>query len=124
MIPADRKILNSWKEIAQYLVRGIRTVQRWERHFGLPVHRPSAEPRSAVLAFSDEIDQWLAATPVATVTQHAGARLGLPERTRELLADMQSKTVTLIRGTRKLQDNVLRACEQQQRWMGKKRQSA
>ena len=31
--------LDSWKEIAAYLGRGIRTVQRWEREEGLPVHR-------------------------------------------------------------------------------------
>ncbi len=31
--------LDSWKEIAAYLKRGARTVQRWERDEGLPVHR-------------------------------------------------------------------------------------
>src|SRR5437867_9654696 len=35
--PADR--LDSWKEIAAYLRRSPRTVQRWERQEGLPVHR-------------------------------------------------------------------------------------
>ena len=36
---ADEPRLDSWKEIASYLGRGIRTVQRWEREEGLPVHR-------------------------------------------------------------------------------------
>jgi DNA-binding transcriptional regulator YiaG len=31
--------LDSWKEIAAYLKRGARTVQRWEREERLPVHR-------------------------------------------------------------------------------------
>src|SRR4051812_33630088 len=31
--------LQSWKEIAAYLKRGVRTVQRWERSHGLPVRR-------------------------------------------------------------------------------------
>jgi hypothetical protein len=31
--------LESWKEIAAYLQRDIRTVQRWERLNGLPVYR-------------------------------------------------------------------------------------
>jgi hypothetical protein len=31
--------LDSWKEIAVYLKRGARTVQRWENDEGLPVHR-------------------------------------------------------------------------------------
>ena len=35
--PEDR--LDSWKEIAAYLNRGVRTVRRWEREEGLPVHR-------------------------------------------------------------------------------------
>ena len=28
------EILNSWKEIAGYLNRGVRTVQRWEPNWG------------------------------------------------------------------------------------------
>lgn len=56
-------ILNSWKEIAAYLGRGIRTVQRWESELRLPVHRPKGKNRSAVLAFRDEIDDWLHQTP-------------------------------------------------------------
>jgi len=49
--------LDSWKEIAAYLKRGVRTVQRWERLAGLPVRRiPST--RGAVYAFSADLDQW------------------------------------------------------------------
>ena len=60
----ERRILNSWKEIASYLGRGVRTVQRWEAHLGLPVHRPSGRDHSAVLAFSTELDQWLDSRPL------------------------------------------------------------
>jgi PleD family two-component response regulator len=52
-------VLNGWKEIAQYLGRGIRTVQRWESMYSMPVHRPAAKDRSAVTAFPSEIDNWL-----------------------------------------------------------------
>jgi hypothetical protein len=38
--------LDSWKEIAAYLGRAIRTVQRWEREEGLPVHRLMHENRA------------------------------------------------------------------------------
>ena len=55
-------ILNSWKEIAQHLGRGIRTVQRWER-LGLPVRRPNHKNPSAVVAFSEELDEWLKTDP-------------------------------------------------------------
>lgn len=51
-------ILSGWKEIAHYLGRGTRTVQRWEQ-FGLPVRRPAGHSRSAVSAISTDIDGWL-----------------------------------------------------------------
>ena len=53
----ERRILNSWKEIANYLGRGVRTVQRWETNLGLPVHRPAGRDHSTVLAFSNELDE-------------------------------------------------------------------
>jgi hypothetical protein len=52
-------VLNSWKEIAAYLDRNIRTCQRWERDLGLPVYRVEQSPRAAVFAYKDEIDNWL-----------------------------------------------------------------
>jgi phage terminase Nu1 subunit (DNA packaging protein) len=55
----DVRILNSWKEISNYIGRGVRTVQRWEELYGLPVHRAAGRDRSAVYALSDEIDAWL-----------------------------------------------------------------
>jgi chaperonin cofactor prefoldin len=55
----QRLVLNSWKEIAEYMGRGVRTVQRYERDLRLPVHRPAGKSRSAVIAFGDEIDQWM-----------------------------------------------------------------
>ncbi len=56
---SDGKILNSWKEIAAYLGRAVRTVQRWERDYRLPVRRPAGKGRSAVMAFSNELTAWL-----------------------------------------------------------------
>jgi CheY-like chemotaxis protein len=57
------KVLNGWKEIAQHLGRGVRTVQRWELELGLPVRRPRGKSRSAVVAVAAEIDAWLATAP-------------------------------------------------------------
>lgn len=56
-------ILNSWKEIASYLGCSVRTAQRLE-HDGMPVRRPAGHSRSAVLAFTDEIDLWLKSAKV------------------------------------------------------------
>ena len=53
--------LESWKEIASYLNRDIRTVQRWEKSEGLPVHRHVHERQSSVHAFKSELDAWRAA---------------------------------------------------------------
>lgn len=50
--------LDSWKEIAAYLRRGIRTVQRWEREEGLPVHRLAHAKRGSIYAQRDELSAW------------------------------------------------------------------
>ena len=55
----NEQMLNSWKEVAVYLGRGVRTVQRWEIDLGLPVRRPRGKPRSAVIALKAELDSWL-----------------------------------------------------------------
>ena len=52
------EVLNSWKEIAAYTGRGIRTIQRWEQELGFPVRRPREKSRSAVIAIRTEIDRW------------------------------------------------------------------
>src|SRR5581483_2057398 len=61
---SDVQVLHSWKEIASYTGRGVRTLQRYEACLGFPIHRPLGKPRSSVLAFKHEIDQWLEKTPV------------------------------------------------------------
>jgi hypothetical protein len=63
-VPVHSGVLNSWKEIATYLGRGVRTVQRWEAELQLPVHGPRGNNRSAVIAFREELDHWLARTPL------------------------------------------------------------
>lgn len=50
--------LESWKEIAGYLRRGTRTVQRWEREEGLPVHRLAHAALGSVFAYRGELDAW------------------------------------------------------------------
>jgi phage terminase Nu1 subunit (DNA packaging protein) len=53
------EVLTSWKEIATYFGAGVRTVQRYERQFGLPVRRFNGRNRSTVRAYPDELDAWL-----------------------------------------------------------------
>jgi hypothetical protein len=59
LLAQERKPLDSWKEIAAYLNRNVRTVQRWEKCEGLPIHRHLHERASSVSAFKNEIDAWL-----------------------------------------------------------------
>lgn len=58
-IPTVSDRLNSWKEIAAYLEREERTVQRWEDQCGLPVHRTPGRRRGSVFAYKHELDAWL-----------------------------------------------------------------
>ncbi len=51
---------DSWKEIAAYLKRGVRTVQRWEREEGLPVRRLQHDKLGSVYGFKQELDAWFA----------------------------------------------------------------
>jgi TolB-like protein len=53
---ADR--LDSWKEIAAYLRRDVRTVQRWEKKEGLPVHRHQHDKLGSVYAFRPDLESW------------------------------------------------------------------
>jgi hypothetical protein len=60
-LPDESAVLSSWKDIARYMGKGVRTVQRWERHLGLPVRRPNgASHKSAVLLDRSDLDAWLA----------------------------------------------------------------
>jgi hypothetical protein len=80
-----RNILTSWKEIAQYMGKGVRTVQRWEAYFGLPVRRPTANSHHAVLAIPAELDAWIQAK-----TKVRSEPIGGPE-----LQDLRRRIVEL-----------------------------
>jgi TolB-like protein/Flp pilus assembly protein TadD len=56
--PTDEPRLESWGEIAAYLHREIRTVQRWERYQGLPVRRLQIGKLGTVYAYRSELDKW------------------------------------------------------------------
>ena len=50
--------LDSWKEIAFYLKREVRTVQRWEKKEGLPIRRHHHHKGYTVYAIKEEIEAW------------------------------------------------------------------
>jgi TolB-like protein/Tfp pilus assembly protein PilF len=55
----DLDILDSWKQIAAYLKKSERTCRRWEKEFGLPVHRMDALPKAHIFAYKHELDKWI-----------------------------------------------------------------
>ena len=59
-------LLSGWKDIANYLGKGVRTVQRYERELRLPVRRPAGKTPAAVIAVRSELDEWVSASPLAT----------------------------------------------------------
>ena len=76
--------LSGWKEIANYLGKGVRTVQRYERELRLPVHRPNGKSAGSVIATKAELDSWVNASP----TQVGSMPKRLPtERTNRVGAE-------------------------------------
>jgi tetratricopeptide (TPR) repeat protein len=56
---AAKNRLDSWKEIAAFFGRDERTVKRWEKERGLPIHRVPGSARGGVFAYSHELAEWL-----------------------------------------------------------------
>jgi Tfp pilus assembly protein PilF len=67
-----RAKLSTWKDIGAYLGRDERTVKRWERRRGLPVHRAPGGGKSTVFAYVQEIDAWLIAPPSTALAANDG----------------------------------------------------
>jgi hypothetical protein len=53
-----RERLDSWKEIACYLRRSIRCVQRWEKNEELPIRRHQHGRGATVCAYRENLDEW------------------------------------------------------------------
>lgn len=56
VVPVNDR-LDSWKSIAEYLQRNVRTVQRWHTNNGLPVHHTPGN--GSIFAYRTEVDAWL-----------------------------------------------------------------
>jgi len=55
--PGER--LEGWKQIAAYLKRDVRTIQRWEKAEQFPVRRQMHRKLGSVLAFKGELNRWV-----------------------------------------------------------------
>ena len=65
--------LDSWKSIAEYLSRDVRTVIRWEKQRGLPIHRVPGGRKHSVFAFTGALDAWMMGSD--EVSKPAGERV-------------------------------------------------
>ncbi len=100
--------LDSWKDIAAYLSREVRTVQRWASSRRLPVHRLPGGDKPRVFALKSEIDGWLqvglrrdaAQTPSVAVLPFANLGGKESDHFGEGLADDIINALTRIRGLR------------------------
>ena len=62
--PEPPQFFSGWKDIAGYLGKGVRTVQRYEIELGLPVRRPAGKSWGSVVATRAELDAWVSASPI------------------------------------------------------------
>src|SRR4029453_1655154 len=67
--PTDDR-LDSWKEMAVYLKRRVRTLHRWEKEEGLPVHRQLHKELGSAFAYKSELDAWSSARSARTKSQN------------------------------------------------------
>ena len=74
--PSGTRHLDSWGEIAAHLRRSVSTVQRWEKHEGLPVHRIAHSKQGSVYATTAELDLWYQARSQAPRSAPAAAAEG------------------------------------------------
>jgi predicted RNase H-like nuclease (RuvC/YqgF family) len=86
----------SWKEIANYLGKGVRTVQRWETQLGLPVQRPNQRDKGIVRASREELDKWIA-TVWAMRAKDAKSLTEELTILRETIAELTRENTTLKR---------------------------
>jgi hypothetical protein len=109
-------MLNSWKEIASYLDRGVRTVQRWERQLQLPVHRIGRGKRSPVCALVPELKFWLITSGLNHTSNHDSHGLALvrPGDGQKANSPIQMSR-ELISQSRQLVQNIAENTVRQQR---------
>ena len=113
------ELLTSWKEIACYLGKGVRTVQRWEQQFGLPVRRPNEKVKGIVHATRQDLDMWLhmqwsqrpkefanALVPTRTADHIEAVRASI-----EQSAELRSANRLLLAGVRTSLANIRLECQ-------------
>ncbi len=82
--PDPPHFLSGWKEIATFLGKGVRTVQRYERELRLPVRRPAGKSRGSVIAVVAELEGWVKASAIREMFQLRNTQQDYRDSTQEL----------------------------------------
>jgi hypothetical protein len=91
--------LDSWKDIATYLRRDVRTAIRWEKDKGLPVRRVPGGQRQAVFAYTAELDAWLTQELGEPQGPKPGSSPGLSGATEATPVPSGSGSTALVAGS-------------------------
>jgi len=102
------ELLNSWKEIAAYVGRGVRTVQRWEVELELPVRRMGGKYRTSVSALKSEIDLWIRMPRRGTGQDHHGINFEIRRRMRRNRELLHARTASLLTRYETLKKQITR----------------
>lgn len=106
-------VFTSWKEIAAYLNKGVRTVQRWEAEFGLPVKRPRERSRGIVHATREDLDRWLnsiwarrAVRATAMNKTASEAHHQLRSRNQQLMSELHESVTRVVAECNALREQI------------------
>ena len=112
----SRRILNGWKEISNHIERGVRTAQRWEALLGMPVHRPALKDRSAVVAFTDELDGWITRNVLDTPDENGEGRNESLARLDDNMSSLALLAAQMEAQTKGLQDQLKQSLAIHRNW--------
>lgn len=90
------RMLSSWKEIAHFFGKGVRTVQRWEKTLALPIHRPPGAPSNVVLARTSDLEEWMHRGSVARAVTAEDGPVHVSTLLQVELADLEAEVSDLL----------------------------
>jgi TolB-like protein/Tfp pilus assembly protein PilF len=101
--------LDSWKAIANYLGREVRTVQLWEKREGLPVHRHFHTKQGSLFAFRSELDAWRRGVSGDSQLEAAVSVTAIRERPRlkTMIAVLPFEGLTTASGQKSFNNGVV-----------------
>jgi hypothetical protein len=107
--------MTSWKEIAAFLGKSVRTAQRWERELALPVRRPQeSDKNNVVIARREELERWVSSqdtrpmVPPGSVVELRVRLASLEAENEELRSAVRGECADLDRQCELLRYAVMR----------------